>query len=741
MHYVESLGNIRIINSFLKILNKDYTRDFWSSSVVEEIRRMAVTGKPIRIFRRGVRVYRILDRLSFGKDEVVLRGDEVYSSDLTSYISDIELAAPIYIGDMSFGSLSGVPNVVVAEAADELNLVAGTGEGGLHPEVAKHRRIFVQWASARFGVDIDVLMRGLGIVIKIGQGAKPGIGGHLPGSKVTGIISMVRRIPIGVDALSPAPHHDIYSIEDLKQRIDALKEATGKPVLVKIAATNYAPYIAVGIARMGADGVIIDGHGAGTGAAPHVVKDNVGIPIELAVASVDKMLRREGLRDGFTIIASGRVSSADDAAKIMALGADIVALGTSVLNSMGCIMARTCHTGNCPAGITSRLADGSVVVDHDLAKRAVINYLKAFQTELGLILDNLGLRSVRELVGRRELLKGYCISGELTKILDIEGDCTSELPLKNSGSVWTPDYSIYASQLAKKGDVVISSMGSTGPPEVEPPKRLIDWLRLDGAQVTKPSIDPYREDIDMSVYLARGRLQMSAPLIIRPPTNWGPEQIEKAKFVAHLMGLLIDLYGFDNPSSRHSSRVMWSRWVSGIGALVVDLRDLNGMKTIYEYDSPIYIRLPPLSNPIKPIEPYLSQISGIIIDDALGGETDPEVSVVNADLELRRRGIRYDVDVVVHMVSLRSSGDAVKLAALGADAVEVSSILSKAITTDEFEDKLINVINGLRREMAQLLGAAGVYTYYSTIVGNRELLRTLDPRVKELLKVKVAGEW
>lgn len=111
-------------------------------------------------------------------------------------------------------------------------------------------------------------MAGMGIVIKIGQGAKPGIGGHLPGSKVTPVISQVRRIPIGIDALSPAPHHDIYSIEDLKQRIDALKEATGKPVFVKVAATNYIPYIAAGIARMGADGIIIDGHGAGTG-LPH----------------------------------------------------------------------------------------------------------------------------------------------------------------------------------------------------------------------------------------------------------------------------------------------------------------------------------------------------------------------------------------------------------------------------------------------------------------------------------------
>jgi glutamate synthase domain-containing protein 2 len=155
----------------------------------------------------------------------------------------------------------------------------------------------------------------------------------------------------------------------------------------------------------------------------------------------------------------------------------------------------------------------------------------------------------------------------------------------------------------------------------------------------------------------------------------------------------------------------------------------------------VYVRLPPLKDPISHVKQYLNLVSGIVIDDELGGETDLEVSLVNADLELRRLGVRYRVDVVAHMSALRSSGDVVKLAALGADAVEVSSILSKAIVPGGFEDKLINIVNGLKREVAQLLGAAGVYTYYSTVVGNRELLRALDPRVKELLRVKVAGEW
>ena len=181
--------------------------------------------------------------------------------------SNLLLSSPLYLGDMSFGALSGVPNIAIAKAADASEVLAGTGEGGLQREVMdSSSRITVQWASARFGVDIETLSKGQAVVIKIGQGAKPGIGGHLPGVKVTQPISETRRIPMGRDAISPSPHHDIYSIEDLGQRILALREATRKPVFVKVGATNYIPYIASGIARMGGSGIIIDGAGAGTGA-------------------------------------------------------------------------------------------------------------------------------------------------------------------------------------------------------------------------------------------------------------------------------------------------------------------------------------------------------------------------------------------------------------------------------------------------------------------------------------------
>ena len=347
-------GKLQVEN-YLPIPRVRQGKEFWSAEKIEYIRRLSSTGQPQRLWTpREELTSRILDRVGF---RVAGRGQQ-YPLDF-SFLSEhaanrsvrtslaygrIPMESPLYMGDMSFGALSGIPNTALARVADIKGILTGTGEGGLHPDVALSRRITIQWASARFGVSLETLRTGLGVVIKIGQGAKPGIGGHLPAAKVSEEISAVRKIPRGTDAISPAPHHDIYSIEDLGQRIAAVKQATdGKPVFVKVGATNYVPYIASGVARMGADGIILDGHGAGTGAAPEVVRDNVGIPIELAVASAHRHLLNENLRGGFSIIAAGLVSNSEDAAKLIALGADAVSLGTASLISMGCIMVHKCH--------------------------------------------------------------------------------------------------------------------------------------------------------------------------------------------------------------------------------------------------------------------------------------------------------------------------------------------------------------------------------------------------------------
>jgi len=398
-------SSITFRSGYIQIRNT--TNNFWNVSRIEHIRHLAQTGRAVKPLETPLTHERLLDRLSFTSFNMPL---EDCDADVDLAVSlaygSIKLAAPIYFGDMSFGALSGIPNIALAKAADLTETLAGTGEGGLHPEVRKCKRITVQWASARFGVDLSTLSAGMAVVIKIGQGAKPGIGGHLPSTKVTDIISATRKIPVGTHALSPAPHHDIYSIEDLEQRIWALKEATGKPVFVKVGATNYVAYVACGIARMGADGMILDGFGAGTGASPLVVKDNVGLPIEVALPVVDEALRRECLRDGFSVIAGGRVSCSADAAKLILLGADAVVLGTAALIAMGCIACGMCHTGKCPALLTNAAAYTThETLSLDWATSRLVNFVKGFSEGLKILVSGLGFKSVKDIVGRKDLLK------------------------------------------------------------------------------------------------------------------------------------------------------------------------------------------------------------------------------------------------------------------------------------------------------------------------------------------------
>ncbi|MDW8063789.1 MAG: glutamate synthase-related protein, partial [Candidatus Caldarchaeum sp.] len=195
----------------------------------------------------------------------------------------------------------------------------------------------------------------------------------------------------------------------------------GKPVFVKVGVTNYIAYIASGVARMGADGIIMDGHGAGTGASPLVVRNNIGLPIEIAVPVVDETLRREGLRDGFTVVAAGRVSSAEDSAKLMALGADVVSLGTAPLIAMGCVMVHKCHLGFCPAVITNKIEENPVkVLSLETATKWVVNMVRGWTSELKLIMEEVGVSSVRELRGRRDLLKGFGVEAEDLRLIGVE---------------------------------------------------------------------------------------------------------------------------------------------------------------------------------------------------------------------------------------------------------------------------------------------------------------------------------
>ncbi|MEZ0248946.1 MAG: glutamate synthase-related protein [Thermoproteus sp.] len=667
--------------------------EFWSPERIEYIRRSALEGlPPYAVEDAPSKIGRLLDRMAF-KDlrprEVneLLKAADKLDVDVGVDFFGTKLSAPIYLGDMSFGALSGNPNIAIAKAATEEGVVAGIGEGGLHPEVARYRNIVVQWASARFGMDMALLRAGLAVNIKIGQGAKPGIGGHLPGRKVTKVIAELRKIPEGSEAISPAPHHDIYSIEDLAQRVKALRDLTGKPVLVKVAAVNKIMYVAVGVARSTAEGIIIDGAGAGTGATPAAVRDHLGIPIDYAVPVVDRWLKENGVRDRFLVIGGGMVYSASDIAKLIALGADMANVGTAALLSIGCIMCHSCHTGGCPTSLTNMIG-ARPDLDINWASASLRRYLSAIRAGLKAILYALGMNSLKELLGRKDLLGLYHVDEQVASTIGVE--------LMAEGDVaFYQDYTqLVPREVYEEGKVPITGMGGVVPGYTYPARRPLDLLRIEASQVTHPSVDPYREEVDVKFYM--DGVEFDTPVVV-------PALERAAVMAGYALGALVDGAGCPEPQ--------------------------------YCLSSYKFRRVPP-TGALEPEEGI------IVIDESLGGDIWLEEAVALLDEKARRLGVREDM-VIVAAGRLYNGADVYKMAALGADLVEpreVFELVAKkpaqnyAAKRRHYE----NVISVLTKELKLVMGAGGITSYFH-MVGNRDLLRSLDGKVAIKLKVPIAG--
>ena len=335
----------------------------------------------------------------------------------------LDLELPIMFSAMSYGSISYNAHKSLALAATKLGTCYNTGEGGLNKDFFEYgKNTIVQVASGRFGVYKEYLEAGAAIEIKMGQGAKPGIGGHLPGAKITEDVSMTRMIPVGTDAISPAPHHDIYSIEDLKQLVYALKEATEykKPIIVKVAADHNIAAIASGIARSGADIIAIDGFRGGTGAAPTRIRDNVGIPVELALAAVDSRLREEGIRENVSLVAGGSIRSSADVVKAIALGADAVYIATSALIALGCHLCRNCQSGKCNWGIATQIPELVERLDPEKGSERLVNLLTAWDHEIKEFMGGMGINSIEALKGNRLMLRGVGLNERELSILGIK---------------------------------------------------------------------------------------------------------------------------------------------------------------------------------------------------------------------------------------------------------------------------------------------------------------------------------
>jgi glutamate synthase (NADPH/NADH) large chain len=326
-------------------------------------------------------------------------------------------AMPRLSAAMSFGSQGENSFRTYAGAAKAANIICINGEGGEIPDMLGQYRANrgQQIASGRFGVSMEFLNSADFLEIKIGQGAKPGEGGHLPGSKVTRMVAAARHCKTGTTLISPANHHDIYSIEDLAQIITELKTANpAARVSVKIPVTSGVGTIAVGIAKAGADIVNLSGFEGGTGAAREHAKRHVGLPVEIGVFHAHNALREAGLRDGVEIWADGGIRSGADVLKMILLGANRVGLGTAALMGIGCISCRRCHLDRCPRGISTQLGTsieaeakgvkGFRARELEVEVKNLARMLNAIGDEIRHLLAEMGEKRLQDLVGRADLM-------------------------------------------------------------------------------------------------------------------------------------------------------------------------------------------------------------------------------------------------------------------------------------------------------------------------------------------------
>jgi len=309
---------------------------------------------------------------------------------------------------MSYGSISSESHEALAIAMNRLGGRSNTGEGGEHPSrydrTAPHRSRIKQVASGRFGVTMAYLASADEIQIKMAQGAKPGEGGQLPAEKVYPWIAQVRHSTPYVGLISPPPHHDIYSIEDLAQLIFDLKNANPEArISVKLVSEVGVGTIAAGVAKGKADVILISGADGGTGASPMTSLAHAGLPWELGLSETHQTLVRNGLRSRVRVECDGQLKTGFDVAVAALLGADEFGFATAPLVAMGCIMMRKCHLNTCPVGIATQ--DPELRAKFQGTPEHVIQFFHFVAEEVRAILAGLGFRSLDELVGRVDLLE------------------------------------------------------------------------------------------------------------------------------------------------------------------------------------------------------------------------------------------------------------------------------------------------------------------------------------------------
>lgn len=370
-------------------------------------------------------------------------------------IDDVESVESIVrrfkTGAMSYGSISEEAHKCLALAMNRLHGKSNSGEGGENPERlgTEYNSAIKQVASARFGVTEEYLLSAEELQIKMAQGAKPGEGGHLPGKKVYPWIAKTRHATPGVSLISPPPHHDIYSIEDIAQLIFDLKNANRQAkISVKLASEAGVGTVAAGVAKAGAQLILISGHDGGTGAAPLSSIHHAGLPWELGLAEAHQTLLQNGLRGRVRLETDGKLMSGRDVVIACLLGAEEFGFATAPLITLGCDMLRVCNLDTCPFGIATQ----NKTLREKFSGKAeyVENFMIFVAREIREYLAKLGMKSVDDMVGRVDLLKLKSKHGfKRAALIDL-----SRVIQKCSSESWKQDRTVFDFALEKSADVV-----------------------------------------------------------------------------------------------------------------------------------------------------------------------------------------------------------------------------------------------------------------------------------------------
>lgn len=401
-----------------------YTRYPWTFAAIEEVHYKAQTGDyllrgfgtsgqtpnfdMITIVPSQIASPAPRDKYREGCDMTVTIGADTCDK-------PVVLKQPFVWPAMSFGALSKEAKLALAISAAMTGIATNTGEGGLIPDEAwlsrgytdsekTHKKwnpggyLLIQWSTGRWGVSVDYLNSGDAVEVKIGQGAKPGMGGHLLGAKVTDEVARVRGVPVGSDALSPCRYYDVQTLDDIKHMVAFLRDVTNYQVPIFFKLGPSRPYADVSACiEAGADAISLDGMVGGTGCSPDVVTQGVGIPTVACIPPAVQALKDHGVYRKVKLIALGGIRNGLDAFKAMALGADAVGFGSAAEVALGCRVCYACHKGNCPYGITSQKPELRARLDPLEGGKRLANFIHACSEEVKILTMLSGHSSIQEL--------------------------------------------------------------------------------------------------------------------------------------------------------------------------------------------------------------------------------------------------------------------------------------------------------------------------------------------------------